>query len=229
MTDKRKVFKVAYCFAELNSFTGCIFLFIKKQTWHCYGKKNDWVIFVHSDLVHFQSHLCEFSCRFSFLQLYIADNLGILVKILRLRSSLTFLENPVPIVSNDSHPRLWGHTLVVRSKGSSSSHSCSGKNVFQQYKNASHWGVWWATMHMQIETADKRLWGHPWRRTTRQQVCTGRKETFLIYLPLMICTSYNKTSWEVTKPHRLMLLRKLTIYTEKMSVSHSQFKNLSFK
>lgn len=29
MTDKRKAFKVAYCFAGLNSSTACIFLFIK--------------------------------------------------------------------------------------------------------------------------------------------------------------------------------------------------------
>lgn len=31
----------------------------------------------------------------------------------------------------------------------------------------------------------------------------------------MVCTSYNKTAWEVREPHHLMLLWEITIYTEK--------------
>lgn len=190
---------------------------------------------MHLGLVHLQSHLCEFSCRSSLLKLYVTEILrGILVKILRLRGRVTYLETPVPIASNCKVIPGYGVThCLCRSQGiSNSSHSCSGKNVFQQNKNASHWRVWLATMHMQIETADKGLRGHPWRRTTRQWACTGRKEIFFVYLPLMVCTSYNKTSWEVPDSWSFMLLCKcanLQFTLRKTHLSHSQFKIVPFK
>lgn len=175
----KESFQGCSLFFRTQFFYSMHFLFIKNIADSATEKSDDWELyFFHSGLVHFLSHLCEFSCRFSLLQLYTTDILlRILMKIFRLRGSNTFLENPFPIVSNYKVVSGYGVTRwLCRSQGTSSSgHSCSGKSVSQQNKNASHWGAWLATMHMKMDRADKGPRGHPWR-TTRQRTCAGRKE-----------------------------------------------------
>lgn len=85
----------------------------------------------------FVSHHYEFSCRFALPALCITDILpGIFVKVLRLRDSITFLENSFPIVSDYKVTSGYKvtHWLCRSQCTSSSSCSCSVKNVFQETK-----------------------------------------------------------------------------------------------